>query len=68
MDKIVPVEDAYEFNKFIPYHKLRIIEGADHEYTWHQDELASIVLDFIKAGFHLDRNVSRKRDSFLSRL
>lgn len=48
MDKIVPFEDAFEFNKFIPNHKLCIIEGADHEYTSHQDELASVVLDFIK--------------------
>ncbi|KAF3447539.1 hypothetical protein FNV43_RR12725 [Rhamnella rubrinervis] len=48
MDKIVPVEDAFEFDKFIPNHKLCIIVGADHEYTAHQDELASIVLDFIK--------------------
>lgn len=45
---MVPVEDAFEFNKFIPNHKLCIIEGADHEYNSHQDELASIVLDFIK--------------------
>uniref|UniRef100_A0A803QTN1 Serine aminopeptidase S33 domain-containing protein n=1 Tax=Cannabis sativa TaxID=3483 RepID=A0A803QTN1_CANSA len=51
MDKIVPIEDSFEFNKFISNHKLHIIEGADHEYTYHQDELASVVLDFIKAGF-----------------
>ncbi|PON96023.1 Alpha/beta hydrolase fold [Trema orientale] len=65
MDKIVPVEDAFEFNKFIPNHKLRIVEGADHEYTWHQDELASIVLDFIKAGFRQDHGVFRERDDFV---
>ncbi|XP_062101318.1 putative uncharacterized protein YDL057W [Humulus lupulus] len=58
MDKIVPVEDGFEFNKFISNHKLRIIEGADHEYTCHQDELASIMLDFIKAGFGQDGHVS----------
>ncbi|GMN36010.1 hypothetical protein TIFTF001_005688 [Ficus carica] len=52
-DKMVPVEDAFKFNKFIPNHKLCIIEGADHEYTSHQDELAFIVLDFIKG----DRNI-----------
>ena len=51
MDRIVPVEDASEFNKLIPNHKLCIVEGADHEYTSHQDELASIVLDFIKPDF-----------------
>ncbi|KAL4333046.1 hypothetical protein GQ457_07G038900 [Hibiscus cannabinus] len=39
MDKIVPAKDALEFASY----------GADHEYTWHQDELATVVLDFIKA-------------------
>lgn len=47
-DEFVPVEDAYEFDKHIQNHKLRIVEGADHEYTKLQSELASIVLDFVK--------------------
>ena len=55
MDTMVPVEDAYEFNKFIPNHKLYIVEGADHEFTSHQNELASIVLSFIKNDFHQDK-------------
>ncbi|KAB1219817.1 hypothetical protein CJ030_MR3G009459 [Morella rubra] len=57
MDKIVPLEDAMEFAKFIPNHKLHIIEGANHEYTSHQDELASVVLHFIRAHFHPDRDI-----------
>lgn len=57
MDKIVPVEDAMEFAKFIPNHKLHIIEGANHEYTSHQDELASVVLHFIRAHFHPDKDI-----------
>ncbi|XP_037496031.1 uncharacterized protein LOC105638139 [Jatropha curcas] len=65
MDKIVPVEDALEFAKFIPNHKLHIIEGADHEYTWHQDELASVVLDFLREDFEM---MSLKVHSFHSRL
>lgn len=48
IDKIVPAEDSLEFAKVISNHKLRIIEGADHEYTSHQDELTSVVLDFVK--------------------
>ncbi|GLT85548.1 hypothetical protein SLE2022_037360 [Rubroshorea leprosula] len=48
MDKIVPAEDALEFAKFIHNHKLHIMEGADHEYTSHQDELATIVVNFIR--------------------
>ncbi|XP_050366792.1 uncharacterized protein LOC126785214 isoform X1 [Argentina anserina] len=51
-DKTVLVEDAYEFNKFIPNHKLYIVEGADHEFTSHQNELASIVSSFIKKDFN----------------
>ncbi|KAJ0091411.1 hypothetical protein Patl1_13041 [Pistacia atlantica] len=50
MDSIVPVDDALEFDKFIPNHKLHIIKGADHEYTSHQDELASVVLDFLRVN------------------
>ncbi|EHA8591764.1 hypothetical protein COCNU_scaffold156577G000010 [Cocos nucifera] len=47
-DEIVPAEDALKFAELIPNHKLRIIEGADHRYTAHQEILASLVLDFIK--------------------
>ncbi|KAK6147702.1 hypothetical protein DH2020_018614 [Rehmannia glutinosa] len=42
-DEIIPVEDALEFAKIIPNHQLQIIEGADHRYSSHQDELASVV-------------------------
>ncbi|CAB4296656.1 unnamed protein product [Prunus armeniaca] len=55
MDKTVPVEDAFDFNKIIPNHKVSIVEGADHEHTSHQNELASIVLDFIKEDFLQDK-------------
>ncbi|XP_070038637.1 uncharacterized protein [Nicotiana tomentosiformis] len=50
MDEMVPVEDAMEFAKNVPNHKLHIIEGADHEFTSHQDELASVVVAFVKEG------------------
>lgn len=48
-DEIIPMEDALEFAKIIPNHKLQIIQGADHGYTSHQSELSSIVLNYIKA-------------------
>ncbi|KAF8776186.1 hypothetical protein HU200_003879 [Digitaria exilis] len=48
-DDVVPSEDAVEFDKYIRNHELHIIEGADHRYTSHQHELASIVLKFIKS-------------------
>jgi len=47
-DQVVPVTDALEFDKIIINHKLCIIEGADHEFTMHQAELGSVVLDFIR--------------------
>ncbi|XP_031276783.1 uncharacterized protein LOC116135228 [Pistacia vera] len=47
-DTIIPVQDAHEFAKIIPNHKLHIVEGANHGYTKHQAELASVVLNFIK--------------------
>ncbi|KAF3439615.1 hypothetical protein FNV43_RR17893 [Rhamnella rubrinervis] len=54
-DVIIPVEDAYEFAKIIPNHKLHIIEGADHVYTNHQAELVSAVLNFIKSCLQPDK-------------
>ncbi|KAF9599667.1 hypothetical protein IFM89_001613 [Coptis chinensis] len=50
MDEVIPVEDAFEFAKIIPNHKLHIIEGSDHNYSGHQAELAEVVLNFIKAS------------------
>ncbi|CAA2959158.1 Hypothetical predicted protein [Olea europaea subsp. europaea] len=59
LDEFVPVEDAMEFAKYIPNHKLQIVEGADHEYTSYQEELASIVLDFVMASLYKDKCVSK---------
>lgn len=46
-DELIPVKDAMEFGKYIANHRMFVIELADHEYTSHQDELASVVLDFV---------------------
>ncbi|PIA42961.1 hypothetical protein AQUCO_02000425v1 [Aquilegia coerulea] len=46
-DAIVSTEDAIEFDKMISNHKLHLIEGANHDFTSHQAELASLVVDFI---------------------
>ncbi|KAF8388806.1 hypothetical protein HHK36_025486 [Tetracentron sinense] len=62
VDEIIPVEDALEFAKLIPNHKLHIVEGADHRYTSHQIELASIVLDFIRAGSQQDKDMPNQFD------
>ncbi|GJU21078.1 RNA-directed DNA polymerase, eukaryota [Tanacetum coccineum] len=42
------VEETSEFAKIIPNHKLHIVEGANHGFSKHQDELISVVLSFIK--------------------
>eukprot|EP00258_Populus_trichocarpa_P005563 XP_002308555.3 uncharacterized protein LOC7470694 isoform X1 [Populus trichocarpa] len=71
MDKFVPAEDALEFAKFIPNHKLHIIKGANHEYTSHQGELTSVVLDFLRENFNAEKDMPKlplKDHSFRSRL
>lgn len=58
-DEIIPVEDAHEFDKIISNHKLHIVEGADHNYTGqsHQVELATEVLNFIKASLQQGKDL-----------
>ncbi|KAF9599669.1 hypothetical protein IFM89_001615 [Coptis chinensis] len=50
LDEVIPVEDAFEFAKIVPNHKLQIVEGADHRYSTHQPELAEVVLNFVKGS------------------
>lgn len=57
-DRIVSVTEAYEFAKYIKNHKLCVIEGADHEFTSHQHQLASTVLSFFKKDDDNDGVVS----------
>ena len=57
-DEVIPVEDAYQFSKIIRNHKLHIIEGANHCYTEHHAELASVVMDFINACLRQDKGTS----------
>ncbi|XP_042002298.1 uncharacterized protein LOC121751590 isoform X3 [Salvia splendens] len=47
-DEVIPVGDAYEFAKMIRNHQLKIIQGANHGYTSHQEEMVSAVLPFLK--------------------
>lgn len=56
-DKIISVQDAYEFAKIIPNHRLQVVKGANHGYTSskHQNELASIVLNYMKAAIEEDK-------------
>ncbi len=49
-DELVPVEDAHEFAKRISNHVIRIMEGADHKYKLQQQEIASLILDFLQSN------------------
>ncbi|XP_027336549.1 uncharacterized protein LOC113850277 [Abrus precatorius] len=57
-DTIIQVEDAFEFSKIIQNHKLHIIEGADHAFSNHQEELSSVVVNFIKENLHQDKSTT----------
>jgi uncharacterized protein len=54
-DEINSVQDAYAFDKIISNHKLHVIEGADHAYNNHQNELSSVVVSFIKETMNLNK-------------
>ncbi|KAG7023667.1 hypothetical protein SDJN02_14693 [Cucurbita argyrosperma subsp. argyrosperma] len=60
-DAVIPVNDAREFDKIIPNHKLHILEGADHNYTAesHQVELATVILNFIKTNLQQDKETDK---------
>lgn len=51
-DELVPVEDAQQFAANIRSHELRIIPEANHRYTGHEEELASLVLGFLRSHPH----------------
>lgn len=55
-DDVVKLDDAEEFNNVIRNHELHVIEGANHGYTKHQDQLASAVVHYVKE--HLIRVVN----------
>lgn len=57
-DEIIPVGDGKEFAKILPNHQLKIIEGANHGYSSHQDELVASVLPFVKECVQRDEQVS----------
>lgn len=59
-DELVPVKDAVDFDKLIRNNKLHIIRGADHEYTEHQVELASVVVNFIMADGKANQSMGAK--------
>ncbi|XP_057842859.2 uncharacterized protein LOC131052256 [Cryptomeria japonica] len=74
-DELIPVTDAFEFDKLIPNHCLHVLDGADHYYIRHLNELVSIVLNFIKDSWEKPKDkidlavpCSRRAGAFSSRL
>ncbi|GLU10057.1 hypothetical protein SLE2022_268850 [Rubroshorea leprosula] len=57
-DQVIPVEDAFEFAKIIPNHKVQIVEEADHCYTKHQAELVSVAVNFLKTALQEDKGAA----------
>ena len=57
-DEVIPVQDALEFAKIMPNHKLHVVEGADHGYTSYQAELVPVVLNFIKSALQQDKGTT----------
>lgn len=49
-DETVPLEDVHEFGKRIRNNSVHIIDGADHNFKLRQDEIATMVVDFVRAS------------------
>ena len=54
-DETIPVTDAFEFDKLITNHVLHVMDGADHCYNSHQNEVSSVVLSFIKSSWEMPK-------------
>uniref|UniRef100_A0A7N0V3E1 Serine aminopeptidase S33 domain-containing protein n=1 Tax=Kalanchoe fedtschenkoi TaxID=63787 RepID=A0A7N0V3E1_KALFE len=67
-DKVVPVADSLEYSKLISNHELHVIKGANHEFASHQKELATVVVNFIKAGLRRRRVEMEAGSLTLSRI
>lgn len=48
-DETIPVQDGKLFDSVIPNHKLVLVEGADHRYSKHREELNEVVSNFISS-------------------
>ena len=49
-DETIPVEDGRSFDKVIINHALVLVEGADHRFSKHREDLQEIVSSFIKSS------------------
>ncbi|GAQ88721.1 esterase/lipase/thioesterase family protein [Klebsormidium nitens] len=49
-DETIPVDDGRSFDKVIANHALVLVEGADHRYSRHREDLQQIVCSFIESS------------------
>ena len=49
-DEIVPEQEAYEFDRRIRNSSVHVIGGADHNFQLKQEELASMVVEFVRSS------------------
>ncbi|RCV26600.1 hypothetical protein SETIT_5G258900v2 [Setaria italica] len=55
-DKIIPVEDAYEFARLVTNHKLHVIKRANHGYTSHRKQLCDAVINCITSNEEIEED------------
>ena len=46
-DLTIPVTDADKFAALIKHHTLRTVDGANHRFTQHADQVIALVVDFV---------------------
>ncbi|CAG8461616.1 5685_t:CDS:10 [Ambispora leptoticha] len=60
-DEIIYVTDATIFANLIPNHTLKLIDGANHQYSNHTDELINLILEYYSPEFQSARFLKRNR-------
>ncbi|KAG0613983.1 hypothetical protein M758_6G142700 [Ceratodon purpureus] len=50
VDEIVPVQEAYEFDKRMRNSTVQIVDGADHNFQLKQEEIARLVVEFVRSS------------------
>ncbi|CAG8611168.1 5313_t:CDS:10 [Ambispora gerdemannii] len=60
-DETIYVTDAASFANSISNHTLKLIIGANHQYTNHKDELVNLILEYYSPEFQSTRFLNRNR-------
>jgi hypothetical protein len=49
-DRVIPVDDAREFDKLIPNHRLVILPAATHNFSSREADVAAVIREFMGAA------------------